>query len=310
MRELFRRQPKFTPVTEDEARSTAEMPDNLFFKCPKCKELSYGKEFEEALRVCQKCGYHARLGARERLTLLLDPESFTEWDAGLLPDDPLDFQAGEERYRDKLGASRRKTGLTEAVIAGAGTIEGRRLTVVAGDFGFLGASMGSVYGEKLARAIERAIEQALPLLTISTSGGARMQEGIFSLMQMAKTTAALARLGRARLPHVSLLVDPCYGGVTASYATVADVLLAEPGAMIGFAGPRIVEQITKQKLPEGFQTAEFLLEHGLLDLVVPRRELRATLATLLKLYGGVQRDSAQLRSAPWRAVVGASAERD
>lgn len=310
MRELFRRQPKFTPVTEDEARSTAEMPDNLFFKCPKCKELSYGKEFEEALRVCQKCGYHARLGARERLALLLDPESFTEWDAGLLPADPLDFQAGEERYRDKLSVSRRKTGLSEAVIAGEGTVEAQRLVVVVGDFGFLAASMGSVYGEKLARAIERAIERGLPLLTISTSGGARMQEGIFSLMQMAKTTAALARLGRARLPHISLLVDPCYGGVTASYATVADVLLAEPGAMIGFAGPRIVEQITKQKLPEGFQTAEFLLEHGLLDLVVPRRELRATLATLLKLYGGVQRDPARFRSAPWRAVVGASAERD
>ena len=285
MRELFRRQPRFTPAAEPE---TAEVPGDLFFKCPRCKELSYGKEFQEALKVCQSCGYHAPLSAHERLDLLLDPGTFTEWDADLATEDPLGFVAGvagkEETYRAKLESARRKTGLSEAVVAGEGRIAGRALAVVVADFGFMGASMGSVYGEKLARAAERAIERGLPLLTISASGGARMQEGLFSLMQMAKTTAALSRLGAVRLPHLSLLVDPCYGGVTASYATVADVVLAEPGARIGFAGASVVEQITRQKLPEGFQTAEFLLDHGLLDLIVPRRELRDTIAKLLGFY--------------------------
>ncbi len=308
MRELFRRQPKFNPVTDEEARESAEMPDDLFFKCPRCKELSYRKEFDEALKVCQKCNFHARLAAGERLALLLDPGSFEEWDAGLQAEDPLAFVAGEERYPVKLAGAQRKTGLPEAVVAGAGVIEGRPLAVVVGDFGFLGATMGSVYGEKLARAAERAVERGLPLLTVSSSGGARMQEGIFSLMQMAKTTGALACLGAARLPHFSLLVDPCYGGVTASYATVADVVLAEPGAMIGFAGPRVIEQTTKQKLPEGFQTAEFLLGHGLLDLIAPRRELRSTLTRLLHLYEGVQREPARLRAASPRAVAGVGAE--
>ncbi len=287
MRELFRRQPKFTPVAEAE---NAEVPDNLFFKCPQCKELNYGKEFQEALRVCQSCGYHAPLTAPERLTFLLDPDSFQEWDAGVRAEDPLGFVAGppgkEESYRAKLESARRKTGLSEAVVCGAGRIAGRELAVVVADFGFMGASMGSVYGEKLARAAERAIERRLPLLTISASGGARMQEGLLSLMQMAKTTAALTQLGRAGLPHLSLLVDPCYGGVTASYATSADLLIAEPGARIGFAGQSVIEQTTRQKLPEGFQRAEFQLAHGMLDLIVPRRELRDTLATLLRLYGG------------------------
>jgi acetyl-CoA carboxylase carboxyl transferase subunit beta len=285
MRELFRRQPRFTPAPEAES---AEVPDNLFFKCPQCKELNYGKEFQEALRVCQSCGYHAPLGAHERLAMLLDPDSFEEWDAGLRPEDPLGFVAGppgkEESYRDKLASARRKTSLQEAVVAGEGRIAGHPLAIVVADFGFMGASMGSVYGEKLARAAERAVERGLPLLTISASGGARMQEGILSLMQMAKTTAALAQLGHAKLPHLSLLVDPCYGGVTASYATVADIVMAEPGARIGFAGQNVIEQITRQKLPEGFQRAEFQLEHGMLDLIVPRRELRDTLATLLRLY--------------------------
>ena len=296
MREFFRRQSKFKPATDGAAGENAGVPDNLFFKCPQCKEISYTKEFEEALKVCQSCGFHAPLPARERLALLLDPGSFAEWDAGLRAEDPLEFVAGppgmEERYREKLAGARRKTGLPEAVIAGEGRIEGWPLAVVVTDFAFLGASMGSVYGEKLARAAERALGRGLPLLTASASGGARMQEGLFSLMQMAKTTAALTRLGAARLPHLSLLVDPCYGGVTASYATVADVVLAEPGARIGFAGQRVVEQITKQKLPEGFQTAEFLLEHGLLDLIAPRRELRGTLATLLRLYAGARREPA------------------
>ncbi len=289
MRELFRRQPRFTPAAEAD---NAEVPDNLFFKCPQCKELNYGKEFQESLHVCQNCGYHAPLSAHERLNLLLDPQSFQEWDQGIHPEDPLGFVAGppgkEESYRSKLDSAQQKTSLTEAVVAGQGRINDQPLVVVVCDFGFMGASMGSVYGEKLARAAERAVAQQLPLLTISASGGARMQEGILSLMQMAKTTAALARLGQVRLPHLSLLVDPCYGGVTASYATVADVVMAEPGARIGFAGQSVIEQITRQKLPEGFQRAEFQLEHGMLDLIVHRRELRDTLTTLLRHYQRVQ----------------------
>ncbi|HET8629418.1 MAG TPA: acetyl-CoA carboxylase, carboxyltransferase subunit beta [Thermomicrobiales bacterium] len=301
MRELFRRQPKFQPASEA-ARDSAGMPDDLFFKCPKCKELSYGREFREALHVCQKCGYHARLGARERLDLLLDPGSFVEWDAGLEPEDPLEFATEQERYPDKLRSAQRKTGLTEAAVSGQGAIEGRPLAIFVTDFAFLAASMGSVYGERLVRAVERAVERGLPLLTVSASSGARQHEGAFALMQMAKTTAALTRLGSARLPHFSLLADPCYGGVPASYATVADVILAEPGARVGFAGPRVIEQTTRQKLPEGFQTAEFLLEHGLVDLVVPRRELRATLARFLSLYGGCHREPAQRRPGADRAV--------
>ncbi len=285
MRELFRWQPKFTPAAEQDG---ADVPDNLFFKCPQCKELNYGKEFQEALRVCQHCGYHASLSAYERLAMLLDADTFAEWDMGLRPEDPLGFVAGppgkEESYRAKLDSARRKTSLQEAIVSGEGQIAGEPLAIVVADFGFMGASMGSVFGEKLARAAERAVERGLPLLTVSASGGARMQEGLLSLMQMAKTTAALAQLGHVGLPHLSLLVDPCYGGVTASYATVADVVLAEPGARIGFAGQSVIEQITRQKLPEGFQRAEFQLEHGMLDLIVPRRELCDTIATLLRLY--------------------------
>jgi acetyl-CoA carboxylase carboxyl transferase subunit beta len=285
MRELFRWQPKFTPAAEQDG---ADVPDNLFFKCPQCKELNYSKEFQEALHVCQHCGYHAPLSAHERLAMLLDADTFAEWDVALRPEDPLGFVAGppgkEESYRAKLDSARRKTSLPEAVVSGEGRIAGQSLAIMVADFGFMGASMGSVFGEKLARAAERAVERGLPLLTISASGGARMQEGLLSLMQMAKTTAALAQLGHAGLPHLSLLVDPCYGGVTASYATVADVILAEPGARIGFAGQSVIEQITRQKLPEGFQRAEFQLEHGMIDLIVPRRELCDTVATLLRLY--------------------------
>ena len=202
------------------------------------------------------------------------------------PADPLGFADRSGSYDRKLDQTQDKSGETEALITGTATIEGRPLALAVCDFDFLGASMGSVFGEKLARAVERCAETGMPLLTVNASGGARMHEGLFSLMQMAKTVAALARLGRGRACRTSrLLTDPCYGGVTASYATVADVIMAEPGALIGFAGPRVIEQITKQKLPEGFQTAEFLLEHGMIDLIVDRADLRRTLATLLDHYG-------------------------
>jgi acetyl-CoA carboxylase carboxyl transferase subunit beta len=286
MRELFRRQPKFTSTGEEDARSF--LPDDLWVKCPKCDELTYYKEHLRALRVCVRCGHHFRLSALERIDMLADEGSFEEWDAGITTADPLGFVSNGEAYLDKVRQTARKSRLPEALIAGRLRIDGRPVAVVATDFSFLGASMGAVYGEKLARACERAVSANIPLLTVSASGGARMQEGLFSLMQMAKTTAALSRLGNARLAHISLLTDPCYGGVTASYATVADVVLAEPGALIGFAGPRVIEQITRQKLPPGFQTAEFLLSHGMIDLVTPRQNLKQMLGTLLTLYAGVK----------------------
>jgi acetyl-CoA carboxylase carboxyl transferase subunit beta len=217
--------------------------------------------------------------------------------------DPLGFTVGDESYLDKARATAEKSGQSEAVVSGLLEIDGRQLAIVVTDFAFMGASMGSVYGEKLARATERAIELRLPLLTVSASGGARMQEGLIALMQMAKTNAALARLGQARLPHFSLMVDPCYGGVTASYAAVADVIMAEPGAKIGFTGPRVIEQVTRQKLPEDFQTAEFLLQHGLIDLVVPRGELGAQIAGLCDFYRSVTRPSEPERTPELAAAL-------
>lgn len=216
--------------------------------------------------------------------MLVDPGSFDEWDANLTAADPLNFVANGESYRVKAASTARKSGVRESLISGRATLEGRPVALTVAEFGFLGASMGSVFGEKLVRALERAIEHRMPLITISSSGGARMHESPFSLMQMAKTTSALARLGAARLPHIAIMVDPCYGGVPASYASVADVIIAEPGAMIGFAGPRVIEQITRKKLPEGFQTAEFLLGHGMIDLIVTRRDLASTVSSLLGHY--------------------------
>jgi acetyl-CoA carboxylase carboxyl transferase subunit beta len=254
----------------------------MWVKCPKCGELVYTREHTRALRVCQRCGYHFRLSAAERIDLLADDDSFEEWDAGLTTADPLGFVADGESYPDKVRSTATRSGISEALISGRMRIDGRAVAVVVTDFSFMGASMGSVYGEKLARACERAIDEQISILTISASGGARMQEGLFSLMQMAKTTTALAQLGDARLAHLSLLTDPCYGGVTASYATVADVVLAEPGALIGFAGPRVIEQTIRQTLPEGFQRSEFLLERGMLDIVADRRELKDVITRVLR----------------------------
>ena len=262
------------------------VPDGLWVKCPRCREMVYTREFERLLRVCPHCGHHTRLTARQRIAALADPGSFTEWDAGLAAADPLGFVAMGESYADKAERTGATIGEREALISGRATIRGIPVALAVAEFGFLGASMGSVFGEKLARLAERAIEHALPVVTVSCSGGARMHEGVLSLMQMAKTTAAFARLAKERLPHVAILVDPCYGGVTASYATTADVILAEPGAMIGFAGPRVIEQITRQKLPDGFQSAEFLLEHGMIDAIVPRRELPDRVAQVLVLLQG------------------------
>lgn len=271
-----------------ERADRAEIPADLWVRCGNagCKELTYIREFENNLRVCQKCGHHARLGARDRIGQLLDAESFREEDAGMQPGDPLGFVSSGQPYRDKLAQTQAKTDLPEAVVCGTGAIEAAPLRVVVADFGFMGASMGSVVGEKVARAAERSIADRLPLLAVNASGGARMHEGIFSLMQMAKTASALAQLDEARVPFFSLLTDPTTGGVTASFAGLGDVMIAEPGALVGFAGPRVIEQITKQKPPPGAQRSEFQLEHGMIDMIVHRRDLRATIARLVRLYGG------------------------
>lgn len=275
-------QSKFKPeprAAGDDANSSA-----IIVPCSACKEPLYVKELENNLSVCPKCGAHVRLNARQRLAYTLDEGSFVEWNTNVHPTDPLGFAVGNDGYDAKLGASQTKTAETEAMITGQGAINGEPVVIAIADFTFMGATMGSVYGEKIARAAERAIRERLPLVTFNASGGARMQEGLFSLMQMAKTTAAVARLGEAGLPHIAVLTDPCYGGVTASYATVADVLLAEPGARIGFAGKTLIEQNMRQKLPDDVQTAEFQLKHGMIDGVVHRRDLRQALSTLLALY--------------------------
>ena len=282
MKEWFRRQPKhFTPAARENGQ---QIPDNMWVKCPACGELNYVKQLNDNLKVC-KCGFHMRLSAREWLGLL-DGDSFVEEDAAIAPTDPLGFVSPKDNYGQKLHEKQQETGQLDAIISGRGAIAGLPLQISITEFDFIGGSMGSVFGEKVARAAERAAHQATPLLTINTSGGARMQEGVLALMQMAKVSVALTRLAAAGQPHISLMVDPCYGGVTASYASVADIIIAEPGANIGFAGRRVIEQAIRQKLPPHFQTAEFMLDHGMIDMVTPRAELRATLARLLRLYGG------------------------
>ncbi len=284
MKDLFRRHPKqFSSPDDAEERSRA-IPEDLWVKCPKCQELLYTKELARNLKVCAKCGHHFRLSARERMELLLDEDSFSEDQHEVAPSDPLGFISMDQPYPSKLRDTQRKTGLKEAILSGAGSIEGQRLLITVSDFSFMGASMGQAYGERIARVVEEAISRRLPVIAVSASGGARMHEGIFSLMQMAKTVAAFAKLAEARLPFISLLTDPTFGGVTASYATIADVIIAEPGALIGFAGPRVIEQTIRQKLPAGFQTAEFLLDHGMIDMVLPRRELRTQIGRLLRFY--------------------------
>jgi acetyl-CoA carboxylase carboxyl transferase subunit beta len=290
MKEWFRRQPKhFTPAPRENGQ---QIPDNMWVKCSSCGELNYAKQLNDNLKVC-KCGYHMRLTAREWLSLL-DTDSFVEEDAELVPCDPLEFVSTKDIYAQKLKEHQERTGLNDALISGRGAIEGRPLHISVSEFAFIGGSMGSVYGERLSRAAEHAAERGTPLLTITATGGARQHEGVLSLMQMAKTNMALTRLAAAGQLHIALLVDPCYAGVMASYASVADIIIAEPGARIGFAGQRVIEQTIRQKLPAHFQTAEFMLEHGMIDMVVQRSELRLTLARLLRLYSGKVTDEADM----------------
>ena len=254
--------------------------ESLWVKCNHCREIIYRKELQRNLRVCPKCDYHFPITIDERIALLLDEGSFKEWDADLAPTDPLGFR-DTQKYRDRLKAAQEQTGRRDALLSGTGTIEGQAVALCVFHFGFMGGSMGSVVGERIVRAAERAEGSRLALIVVTASGGARMQEGILSLMQMAKTSAAVGRLQRAGLPYISILTDPTYGGVTASIATLGDIILAEPKALIGFAGPRVIEQTIKQQLPAGFQRAEFLLDHGMIDLIVERKKMKATLASLL-----------------------------
>ena len=257
--------------------------EGLWIKCDSCKEIVYRAEVERAGRVCPKCRYPFRITARERIEMLADEGSFEERDAGLVSLDPLGFK-DTKRYRDRLKSAQEKTGLREAIVCGVARIGGCPAALCIFDFDFMGGSMASVVGEKITRAIELAIQKRLPVVIVSSSGGARMQEGILSLMQMAKTAAALERLAAERLPYFSVLTDPTTGGVTASFAMLGDVNLAEPRALIGFAGPRVIAETIRQPLPDGFQRSEFLLEHGQVDLVVERRDLKDTLRRLLAFF--------------------------
>jgi len=257
--------------------------EGLWIKCESCKEIVYRAEVERSGRVCPKCRYPFRITARERIAMLADEGSFEEQDGSLQSLDPLGFK-DTKRYRDRLKSAQEKTGLREAVVCGVARIGGWPTVLCVFDFDFMGGSMASVVGEKLTRAIELAVQKRLPVIIVSASGGARMQEGILSLMQMAKTSAALERLASERLPYLSVLTDPTTGGVTASFAMLGDVILAEPRALIGFAGPRVIAETIRQPLPEGFQRSEFLLEHGQVDLVVERRDLKDTVRRILAFF--------------------------
>jgi len=270
----FRRRKKLKPALERKI-----VPDGLWQKCKDCGEILYRKELERNLFVCKKCGYHFRIGSQDYLKILLDGE-LAEQDDDITTADPLRFDG----YLRKIKDTQEKKGLKEAIVTGEGVIGGFDVEVAVMDFGFSGGSMGSVVGEKVKRAILRAIENRTPLIIVSSSGGARMQEGIFSLMQMAKTGSALSELEKAKLLYISVLTDPTTAGVMASYSSIGDIIISEPGALLGFAGPRVIKQTIKQKLPEGFQRAKFLLEHGFIDMIVERKELKNTLIRILSFF--------------------------
>jgi len=270
----------FKKGKEVQTEKKIKIPEGLWVKCDSCKEIIYKKEIDKNLKICPKCNYHFRISARERIQLLVDEGSFSETDTGLSSTDPLDFK-DKLSYRERLEENKKKSALEEAAISGEATIEGYPVVVVIMDFSFMGGSMGSVVGEKVMRAAEVAVETKRPLITVSSSGGARMQEGIFSLMQMARVSAAIARLSENGGLYLSVLADPTFGGVTASFAMLGDVIIAEPRSLIGFAGPRVIEQTIKQQLPDDFQRAEFLLDHGMIDGVVDRKDLKKAIGQII-----------------------------
>jgi acetyl-CoA carboxylase carboxyl transferase subunit beta len=273
---------KIIPSRIKTERRTRSVPEGLWIKCPACDAVLYRAELERNLQVCPKCTHHMRIGARDRLARFLDPDTGQELATEVEPEDPLRFR-DTKKYRDRLAVAQRQTGERDALVVMAGRLEGLEVVACAFEFRFLGGSMGSVVGERFARAAEFCIEQRRPLVCFSSSGGARMQEGLLSLLQMSKTSAMLARLAAARLPFVSVLTDPTTGGVSASLAMLGDLNIAEPRALIGFAGPRVIQQTVRETLPEGFQRSEFLLEHGALDMIVDRRDLRRRIAAVLAL---------------------------
>ena len=267
-----------------ESRSKS-VPEGVWIKCARCDAQLYRNELERNLQVCPKCDHHMRVGARKRLDYFLDPDSQTELSPGLEPEDPLRFK-DSKRYRDRIIAAQKKTGEKDALICVKGTLHGRQVVACAFEFAFMGGSMGSVVGEKFARAANYAAENKMPMISFAASGGARMQEALFSLLQMAKTSAALANLGSEGIPFVSVLTDPTTGGVSASLAMLGDVNIAEPNALIGFAGPRVIEQTVRERLPEGFQRSEFLLDHGAIDMIIDRRKMRDEVGNLLAKFEG------------------------
>ncbi|MCJ7458532.1 MAG: acetyl-CoA carboxylase, carboxyltransferase subunit beta [candidate division Zixibacteria bacterium] len=269
------------PKTGLVSQQKKEIPDGLWTKCESCGEIIYVKELEKNLWVCHRCNFHFRIKSKDYIELLLDQGKLEEYDNNLISTDPLKFK-DSKRYPDRIRDSRKKTGLNDAVIVGIGKIENKEVSFGVMDFGFIGGSMGSVVGEKVARAIERSLERKIPLVIVSCSGGARMQEGILSLMQMAKTSGILAKLYDANIPFISVLTNPTTAGVMASYASLGDVIIAEPKALLGFAGPRVIQQTIGQELPPGFQSSEFFLEHGFLDKIVERKDLKKTVSLLLE----------------------------
>ncbi|WP_113661657.1 acetyl-CoA carboxylase, carboxyltransferase subunit beta [Pedobacter nanyangensis] len=275
----FRREKKGISTSTEEKK---EAPDGLWNKCPNCKKALHSADLQENKWVCQYCSYHLRVGSKEYFNVLFDNNEYTELFADLTSGDPLHF-IDSKPYTDRLLETTKKTGLKDAIRAAHGKIDGEEIMIACMDFNFIGGSMGSVVGEKIARSIDYSLKKKVPFLMISKSGGARMMEAAFSLMQMAKTSAKLALLSQAKIPYISLLTDPTTGGVTASYAMLGDINIAEPGALIGFAGPRVIKETIKKDLPKGFQTSEFVLEHGFLDFIVDRREMKAKLATFLKM---------------------------
>jgi acetyl-CoA carboxylase carboxyl transferase subunit beta len=258
-----------------------ELPDGLWVKCDSCGEIIYRKELDKELWVCSKCDHHFRIRSKDYIKLIADNGEVEEYDADLAACDPLEFK-DSKRYPDRIKASQKKVNLKDAIVAGTARIDGREVSLAVMDFGFIGGSMGSVVGEKVARAIERSLEKRIPLVIVSCSGGARMQEGILSLMQMAKTSALLAKLYDQNIPYISVLTNPTTAGVMASYASLGDVIIAEPRALLGFAGPRVIQQTIKQDLPPGFQSSEFFLEHGFLDVISHRKDLKKNISLILR----------------------------
>jgi len=300
---------RYTAMVGKPRARGAEVPDGVWSKCDECKRIVYERQFVENLRVCPHCGHHRDLAARERIDLLADPETFAEFDAQVTSGDPLSFVAAKS-YADSLAEARGRCGMAEGIVCGRASIGGHPVVLGVMDFRFIGASMGSAVGEKVTRAFETALLERRAVVFSTASGGARMQEGMLSLMQMVKTSAAARRLAEERLPYISILTNPTMGGVTASFAVLADIVLAEPGALVGFAGPRVIEQSIKQHLPKGFQSSEFLLEHGMVDDVVPRGQLCARVTLLLDYLTagrGAAGDEAADQDAPGDEATGRGA---